>query len=363
YLRYMDDVKVMAKDIHVAREALFLMNEKLRELRLNIQGAKTRILQGDEIRDELFDNRLDEVNAVIAEIQDKNNITPAERKSLVGKLKTKLKAVKGRKGVIRDKELRLFRRLITGFTLLRNSSIVRITLDQLERNPDSRLLNSAVRYLRSQDRNLNRISDRISSFLIDQKLLFPYQNAHCLMTLRYQRDLQSLLWREAKRRLKNKKEHWYVRQQAALLIGLKNLSKKELESLRKLAFEEEDAKVKRALGQALAQLPQQELFALSKELLFEINPEIQRLGRYYYDLLFDNNRAKEQIKYLFRDFREEVLIDRLYEAEVLSKANYSEIRVEVRNRLNAVIRNLRRPILQKRVASIIDRIDKEAGMA
>jgi len=30
YLRYMDDVKVMAKDIHVARESLFLMNEKLR---------------------------------------------------------------------------------------------------------------------------------------------------------------------------------------------------------------------------------------------------------------------------------------------------------------------------------------------
>ncbi len=43
YLRYMDDTKIFAKDRKAAREALFLMNDRLRSLRLNIQGAKTRI--------------------------------------------------------------------------------------------------------------------------------------------------------------------------------------------------------------------------------------------------------------------------------------------------------------------------------
>ncbi len=125
--------------------------------------------------------------------------------------------------------------------------------------PPSRLINSAVRYLRSQDRNLRTINDRLSTFLIDNKLLFPYQEAHCLMALRYQRDVMSELWLEAKKRLRCKQEHWYVRQWAAQLISLKRLPKRELDSLRKLTFAEDNIEVKRALVQALAQLPQIEV--------------------------------------------------------------------------------------------------------
>jgi len=356
YLRYMDDVKVMAKDIKVARDALFLMNEKLRELRLNIQGAKTRILPDQEIRAELFDERLDRVNVVIDDIQKKKSLTSAERKKFADQLKAELGKVKGRKGVIRDKDLRLFRRLITGFTLLKHSGMVRIVLDQIERNPDSRLLNSAARYLRSQNRNQKNIQKRLSGYLIDGKLLFPYQDAHCLMTLRYQRELTPSVWSEAKKRLRAKKEHWYVRQQAALLISLKDLSKKELKALRKLATEESHAEVKRSLVQTLAQLPQQDLKDLTKELLFESDPKCQRLGRYYHGLLFDSDRGKNQLDSVFQDFREDVLIDRLYEVEVLSKAKDQEMHANVLGRLRKVSGRLRRPILRRRVKLIIARI-------
>lgn len=359
YLRYMDDVKVMAKDIKVARDSLFLMNEKLRELRLNIQGAKTRILQDQEIRDEIFDERLERVNAVIDEIQKKKSISLSERKDFAGRLKTELKELKGKKSVIRDKELRLFRRLITGYVLLRDSGMVRIVLDQLERNPDHRLLNSAVRYLRSQDRNLGRIRDRISSLLISGELLFPYQEAHCLMALRYQRDVTSETWKEAKKRLKAKREHWYVRQQAAQLVSLKQLSKRELDSLRKLASEEQNVEVRRAVGQALAQLPREELIAVSRELLFETDLKTQRLGRYWNGMLSDKNGAKKQLDTLFRAFREEVLADRLYEVEVLSKAEDPQIRAIVRDRLKQVHKSLHRPFLKERVAVIIARVEKE----
>jgi hypothetical protein len=359
YLRYMDDVKVLTKDIHVARDSLFLMNEKLRELRLNIQGAKTRILQDDEVRDELFDDRLDRANAIIEKIQKKKSLSLKERRDFASDLKEELKKVKRRKVIIQDKELRLFRRLITGFTLLMDSSIVRTTLDQLERNPDFRLLNSALRYLRSQNRNLNLISDRISDCLINKKLLFPYQNAHCLMALRYQRNLSPSAWKEAKRRLKAKREHWYVRQQAALLISLRNLQKKELDALRKVASDENNVEVKRALGKALAQLRQQDLFDFSRELLFEGDPKIQRLGRYYHGMLFDKSRANELLNSLFRAFREDVLIDRLHEVEVLSKAKDPEIRARVKHELGKICRSLRRPILRERIKSIVERIKKE----
>jgi hypothetical protein len=359
YLRYMDDVNVMAKDIHVARDALFLMNEKLRELRLNIQGAKTRRLQDKEIRSELFDERLDRVNAVIDEVKKKRSITPNERKNFTNRLKLELGKVKGRKGVIRDKELRLFRRLITGFTLLKHSGMVRIVLDQLERNPDSRLLNSAARYLRSQVRNMKSISGRISAFLIEDKLLFQYQEAHCLMALRYQRDVTSGMWKEAKNRLRSKREHWYVRQQAALLISQKDLSRKELKSLWDLADNESNAEVKRSLVQALAQLPQNDLEALSKQLLFESDPKCQRLGRYYYGLLFDKDRAKDQLDSLFKNFQEDILVDRLYQMEVLSKAKNQEIHTILLGKLKKISGRIQRPILLKRVELIIARIKQK----
>jgi hypothetical protein len=47
------------------------MNNVLRKLHLNIQGTKTMILEGDDIRRELIDKRLDAVNAVVEEIQKK----------------------------------------------------------------------------------------------------------------------------------------------------------------------------------------------------------------------------------------------------------------------------------------------------
>ena len=253
----------------------------------------------------------------------------------------------------------MFRRLITGFTLLRHSGMVRIVLDQLERNPDSRLINSAVRYLRSQDRNLKTINDRLSTFLIDNKLLFPYQEAHCLMIMRYQRDLTSELWKEAKKRLRRKSEHWYVRQWAAQLISLKQLSRKELDSLRKLAFAEENTEVKRALLQALVQLPQKDLIFLNKELLYETGPKIQRMGRYFDGMLSDREKAEKQINSLFHNLREEVLVDRLYEVELLSRAKDSEIRKNLLGKLKGVRRRLHRPLLKTRVATIIAKLEKE----
>ena len=359
YLRYMDDIKVMAKDIQVARDSLFLMNEKLRELRLNIQGAKTRILKDGEIREELFDDRLARVNSIIDKIQKKKSLSRDERNSLVDNLRIELKRVKGRRGVIGDKELRLFRRLVTGFALLRNSGMVRLVLDQLERNPDSRLIYSAVHYLRFLDRNMRTISDRIYRFLIEGGLLFPYQEANCLMTLRYQRDLSADIFREAKKLLRSKRKHWYVRQQAALLISMKNLSNRELDALNKLAADIENGEIKRALIHALAQLPKEKLMKLIQELIIENDPKIQRLGCYYNGLISIQERARERLDSLFKNYYEDALIDRMYEVEVLSKSDYSDIRACLKNNLKKIRANVHRPLIRKRIDVIISRLDKE----
>jgi hypothetical protein len=352
YFRYMDDIKVFTKDLPTAREALFLMNEKLRGLCLNIQGSKTRILQDDEIREELFDDRLDSVNAIIREIQNKE-INSSERSDYLKELKKHLRSIIGRKKIIRDKELRLFRRLVTGFTLLRHSGMVKLVLDQVERNPDSRLLNSAIRYLRIQERNLKKIAERLVALLSGGSGLFPYQEAHFFMTLRYMRNIPLSAWREARHRLKLQNIHWYVRQQAAVLFGLKKLNKREISNIRKLFEKETKLEVKRVWVQALAQLPREELLEVIRSLIFATEPKLQRLGRFFYGLLNDKAKGIEQVRSIFNQFNEEILLDRFYEIEVLSKARDKGVRVTLLENLKNPDCKVCRSLMKNRIKEIV----------
>jgi len=359
YLRYMDDVKVLAKDMSSAREALFLMNERLRSLRLNIQGSKTRILEGPEILQELLDSRLNAVNDIIEDVRKRKVVNPAARSRHAADLKKQIRSIKGRKTIVRDRDLRLFRRLITGFTLLRHSAMVRLVLDQIERNPDSRLLNNAIRYLRVQDRNFGKIANRLVGFLKNGTDLFPYQKAHFLMTLRYMRNIPLEAWKEARHEMKIRNGHWYVRQQAAMLLGLKKLGKSEVRSMQKLYGNEQHPEVKRACFQALAQLSRNDLENATRELVFSVDTKLQRLGRFYHGLLFDPQKAKEQIKSLFNQPNEEILLDRLYEVEVLSKVRDRGVRDALLKRLQRLKHKLRRPILKERVNTIIERLQQD----
>lgn len=118
----MDDVKIFAKDESIARECIFIMNGILRKLHLNIQGEKTLILQDEDIKNEIEDERLDQVNAVLKEFQTERKLTKEKRNEYIQNLKQQYKKIRARKKAILKKDLRLFRRLITAFTLLDSSS-------------------------------------------------------------------------------------------------------------------------------------------------------------------------------------------------------------------------------------------------
>jgi len=359
YLRYMDDVKVLTKDLKTAREALFLMNDKLRELRLNIQGSKTRILEGREISDELFDNRLDEVNKIIKDIQKKTSLSTFERNEFVEMLKEILNNVKGRRTTIRDKELRLFRRLITGFTLLRNSGMINLVLAQLEKNPDSRLMNSAVRYFRYQERNLKKIADNLLRLLCFRESLFPYQQAHFFMMMRYVRDIPDKAWEEARRILRNKRSHWYVRQHAAQLLSLKSLNKREIKTIQKRFNAEDHSEVKKALCQALTQMSYKELVDFTRGLVFSTVPSLQKIGRFYHGLLFDEEMGLKQIDSIFRQEREDILLDNIYQIEILSKARNDKVKRKLLQELKKNKKHIKRKILRYRIEKIILKLHRE----
>jgi hypothetical protein len=172
--------------------------------------------------------------------------------------------------------------------------------------------------------------------------------------MRYMRHLPPEAWSEARHQVKLRKCHWYVRQQAAMLLALKRLSPRELSSVEEMYDKEQNPEVKRTLLQALTQLPRKQLGEIVRQLLFVADPKLQRVGRFYYGTLFDRNKGLEQIKSIVGDFREETLLERFYEIEVLSKAKDPGVRGRLLDELIRRRREVHRPLLQTRVRQTIE---------
>ena len=80
WCRYVDDVKVMTKSEEDARAAVFVINDALRRLHLNLQGSKTKILHGKELDSEIYDPDFVTVNEVVEQVQKLKHDTPADRR-------------------------------------------------------------------------------------------------------------------------------------------------------------------------------------------------------------------------------------------------------------------------------------------
>jgi retron-type reverse transcriptase len=97
YFRYMDDVKIFAKDKPTAIECIFIMNKVLRRLHLNIQGEKTKVFEGDDIKKEIEDPRFATVNSAIKIFEKKNKLKNQERLDYLQILSQQYKKIKTRK--------------------------------------------------------------------------------------------------------------------------------------------------------------------------------------------------------------------------------------------------------------------------
>ena len=364
YLRYMDDVKILAKDQKTGRDALFLMNEKLRGLRLNIHSNKTELIPGQKIRSRFFDARMDQVNEVVQQTQRNPHIDPRTLDGHLEKLEKPLRTLKWQKLALKEGNLRLFRRLLTAFTLLSHPRMVGATLTQLELNPDWRLFSSAVRYLRVQTRNLKTIPERVLSMLQNPDGLFPCQEAYLFMLLRYVRNIPQEAWQLAKYRARQTRReisHRYVRQQAALLVGQKVMNQRELEAIRQRYEQEKDIEVKRAWIKALPQLPESQFKKIVRGLAFSVEPKLQRLGVFCHEMLFDDNEAKKQISSIFRNFVEDWLVDRLYELDIIAMSKHGDVRKSLSNSIRKNLRHVSRPLIKQRLNRILDIIKQKEG--
>jgi len=72
YLRYVDDIRVLAKDKRTAKIGLKKLIECLRELGLDVNDKKTDILEPQDAKEQLLDRREEDLNSIDRAIRTKN---------------------------------------------------------------------------------------------------------------------------------------------------------------------------------------------------------------------------------------------------------------------------------------------------
>jgi len=351
YFRYMDDVKIFAKSESIARECIFVMNDILRKLHLNIQGEKTLILQNEDIINELEDVRLEYVNTLLKEFHKERKIEEDKRKEYIKRLKQQYKMISAKKQAILGKDLRLFRRLITAFTLLGDPYLISRSLTQIEKNPDNRLMESVIKYFKCFPRKEN-IRKKLINFLYSPLNKFALQESNVLIALRYTIVYPPELISYIKKIRKSRIKHWYVRIQAILLINQLELSKSELKSLLKQYKSEKNIEVKKSLIKPLCQLDKDALNEFLKDSIFEKDSKITQVIKMLIHLQKKEEKALNEIRSIFNNFNETRLMDEFYKIEVIKLSNSSKVREALLNSLNRKERNIISPVLLNKINKV-----------
>jgi hypothetical protein len=207
---------------------------------------------------------------------------------------------------------------------------------------------SSLKYFRALP-NKGAISSKLLEFLKSPENLFAQQEALMIMCLRYMRDYSDELIKYGKNICFSKKKHWYTRSQAFLLLGQVILPLKLVAYLKGKYDEEINIEIKRSMIVPLCQLGTAELKYFVREISFDPNPKIGRLGRMLLDLHTHRDVAREEINNLFHNYDEIRLMDNIYKIELIKIHSDSNIREMLRERLKMNRQKIKRPSLKYRV--------------
>jgi len=308
WFRYVDDIKVFTKTYDDAREAVFLINKELRQLHLNLQGGKTEILDGEELKTELYNSDLNQVNTIIEKAQ---KLTGPGRARQITKLIRESQPVtqKFTRGLpasvasLKTHDSRVLRRCFTLYGSVQRPQLRKAALAALKQIPDLRILRSTLGYLVKLD---YRYHDEIVTELLElieaHELPFPYQVALTIETLSRTapfdpRGLASRL------RLVGYvgKKHWYVRQKTLEAIMHLPYRETAAEKLAGAALKHPNPWVRRA-GAALVLRgrPSQVNEMIKTDLLYHADPDVARIGLFWQYQLTNLPVANREITNLLK---------------------------------------------------------------
>ena len=328
YIRYMDDIKIFSKSEKVARECLFVINNTLRDLHLNVQGYKNQILHESEIQEELFPKCMDRINEKINSLYDlkKNKILNEKKRTEFNEFFVSQLNSLGENSNWDKNDLRCFSRMITGLKVIKNKSAVNVCLNELKRNPDARINNKIIKYfmLFYDDKKINQ---KVSEFLLSDVNIFWYQESHLFLLIKYfdiiQEELRHYMYNIAI----DKKNHWFNRSSALIALSSERLDPAILNNLKELYKKESNTDVKRSIALCLAQLDKNNLQSFIKIMKNDLDIHIKTVGNYYEKVIFNEDKIPEKlISDLEKHINSSYFIDKFYLLYLVSNVDKDHIK-------------------------------------
>ncbi len=307
WLRYADDFQVFTRNEQDAREALFVINDALRQLHLNLQPSKTKILAGADLDEELDDSDMTQMNRALESIQKLSAASPGTR---VTEILGPLSPIRSRftrglpKAVsnLDQKQSRIFRRLLTLYGRCQRTHFIDASFAALESLPDLRVLDKTLRYLLHMpyDRH-DSILERLLSMVENDVLPFPYQKGRVLNAAR---ELHPSIWSGVVSRIRDigfrAQKPWFVQMEAACAIATFPHQERHLDSLAARLLEHESTEVRRA-GCILLTRGSVNTFREEIEILLgDPDPSLARLASLFWRMIFNKEFAAAELDRLRR---------------------------------------------------------------
>jgi len=297
YVRYVDDVWVFTRTREEARRIHFGINRALRDLCLNMQTAKSKIYEESEMH-KVFDDRVDKINETIEAIEKLPETSRSHFKSkdasLLHEKVARIYSLISRKSQLSDKkDLRLFKRILTAFRLLKSGRAVVQCFRELENNPP--ITQKVFGYLKTFPRG-PKIGERLRDFIDSEANIFAWQEGILISLWRFRSVTVPSLHKDLAKRIKNSRNHWFVRAEAILTYVAFSSDSKQLEFLRPIYDKNAHPFIKRALIFSTTLANQQIRKQFFQMVLKEGDPGLTRFVQYLQELSTQEDLGAQEIK-------------------------------------------------------------------
>lgn len=309
WFRYVDDVKVFTRSYEDARHAVFVINESLRSLHLNLQSAKTKILHGEALDTELHDPQLESINEFIRAAENaKTNKKESGRIVAIAVKEVasvRRKLAKNRSS-LESRESRLLRRTFTLLGILKDPRLASTATQAVRQVADVRMIRSSLGYLsKLPERRHSKIATELLHSVEASELLFPYQIATVIESFKILSvaDATAVASRIRKAGWR-KSAHWYVRQKSLETIAYLPYRTEYVKKLVSEGLADEHPWVRRAAAALLPRLAVEDVRARASELCFHPDPDVARIALYWRRHIEDSQDAMKMLSMSSLDWME-----------------------------------------------------------
>lgn len=304
WFRYVDDIMIFSKTDKNAREAVFVINEELRALQLNLQGSKTEVLSGDDLKMELDKKDSDTVDSAckVAEQLDPSNRLYAKNvtETLIPLSPLASRFTRKLPGSIKNlngKDNRLFRRLMTAYGMCGRPRLRNAALSALKELPDLRILRKSLIHLsRMEYKTHENTLGNIMGFVENDDLPFPYQVGIVFETMVYLHPKKPKSLPPRIRKYITKKRDWVVIQKALEAIMTYPYKPDHSKALSKRFLKPEyHPLVRRAACVLMLRSSKQYVQNELEKLIQQPEPNLMRMALYFNRFITDNDFAVKEI--------------------------------------------------------------------